>query len=66
MTDFVEKIFNKFDNNVKLIEYNCTMETFLKLTDSQNNINRINTLLLDSSKIVYFNNIVESYTFASI
>jgi hypothetical protein len=53
MTDVIEKLLNNFDNNVKVIEYFCELETYLNLADTQKNINKINTLLLESSRIVY-------------
>jgi hypothetical protein len=54
MTDEFEKIFDNFDNNMKLIDYYCEIETFLKLDETHKNINRINVLLLESTQIVLY------------
>jgi hypothetical protein len=52
MTDKVEKMFDNFDNNIKLAKFYIEMETFFNLKETQKTINKINNLLAESSRIV--------------
>lgn len=52
MTEKIVKMFDNFDNNLKLAKFYIDMETYINLNETQKTINKINNLLAESSRIV--------------
>ncbi len=66
MTEKVEKMFDRFDNNIKLAKFYIEMETFLNLSETQKTINKINNLLVESSRTVILFNSARQFTFINL
>jgi len=56
MTELIEKMLNNYDNNIKLINFYIDMEIYFNPSETQKNINKINSLLAESSRIVIYIN----------
>ena len=51
-----EEILTKFEHNLKTINFYIETETYLDLSDTKRNINKINVLLSESANLVIYIN----------
>ena len=66
MTEPIEKMLNNYDNNIKLINFYIDMEIYFNPSETLKNINKINSLLAESSRIVNIYNLVRYSSFQKI
>jgi hypothetical protein len=50
----LEKLIDEFDQNIKIVDFYIDTENYYDKETTKRNINKINNLFSDSSRIVYY------------